>query len=900
MNKNLIVLSGVIGIAILIGSTNAAADDQPVKIPTEKARQFDFWVGDWKVENKHLRTNGQWRPGGIANARIRHALDGRVIVEQWRGTDSLALRGFSFRIYDTEQKRWEIILNWHSGSPSSFSLMAGNFDESKGAFFPPAKSTPRFTFSKAKTESCQWDQATSANGRDYTTNWIMSFSRTGPSQSIDSSSLDIEAPDPSILKQFPANRQLDRLIGIWEGVAKRKLEDGTWQTGKATRRVSAIVDGLGLLQTTDFSWGEKSISAICFDPQQLRWTEVGTSTNEPDFHWLSGMILKNDLEMNELPSSDNGVAHSWWNMTTDSFTWERKIRNPSGHLATIQVAFKRVDETGRIDTIPKVPKNAQAEIAKVQRLLQQRSIASAEKVLLELTEEFPKHDVANFYLGYIFHTQKRYDEALKAYEISKSSQQVGATTEYNIACIYALKNDVDSAFEHLEAARKAGFTSFAQMLKDRDMRNIRNDPRFETYLKATHVDDDDLFTDSAGNTRIIHSLNGEAVGNQFGWTARRVGDWDDDNVTDFVVTAPTFKNAGKIYVYSGKTGKLLLNVEGKPGERFGNSSVGCGDFNGDGDADLLVGAPNGQKPGNAYVYSQTGERLFHFRGIAAGDQFGYEVSELGDIDGDGHADVLIGATGAAGKQPRSGAVYVYAGKTGKKLFEIQGERTGDSFGNAAACRKNEDGTFTLAIGAQNAGDKQRGRVFVYQIKDGKATQKFVVDGDENSANFGQMFISFPGDLDGDGVDDIFASDFSDKTKAKGGGKVTVFSGKNGSDILTIHGQRAGEGLGTSPSDAGDVNGDGIGDLVVGAWQNNEGAPSAGKVYLFDGKTGKPLRTWICNQSGDTFGFDACGIGDVDGDGAIDFLLTSAWSNVKRKGPKTGRVFVIAGEKYRVR
>lgn len=121
----------------------------------------------------------------------------------------------------------------------------------------------------------------------------------------------------------------------------------------------------------------------------------------------------------------------------------------------------------------------------------------------------------------------------------------------------------------------------------------------------------------------------------------------------------------------------------------------------------------------------------------------------------------------------------------------------------------------------------------------------------------------------------------------------VHSGATGKPLLTIRGAVAGNGLGTSPSDAGNVDGDGFGDLVIGAWQNNDGAPLGDKVYLYSGvEKGKPLRSWTSWQSGDTLGFGETGIGDVNGDGKINFLLTSAWSNAKV--PKTGRVFIVSG------
>lgn len=532
-------------------------------------------------------------------------------------------------------------------------------------------------------------------------------------------------------------------------------------------------------------------------------------------------------------------------------------------------------------------------VRQAQALIGQQDFAGAEKLLRPTVKKY-KQRAPWYLLGYSLHAQKKYEEALTAYRKAVTNPTVKTNSLYNIACINSLQGKKDEAFAKINEAIQAGFSNFAGLQADADFNNIKNDPRFQK-LQPKWLGDDKLFVEP---TRIIHKWSGEAAGDQFGWTARRVGDLDNDQVIDFVATAPTHaKGAGKIYVYSSKSGKQLFAITGKPGDRLGNSAVGLGDVNGDDISDLIAGAPNSAGKGAVFVYSgKDGSTLRTIRGTTASGQFGYEVSELGDVDGDSVPDYIVGEMAGNGKAKSSGRVIAYSGKTGDVLFELRGERTGDGFGNAVAAAQTKPGEFLLAVGAQNAGPRKRGRVYVYEIVNSKPKLKFKIEGDKNSVNLGQMFISFPGDLDGDGTPDVYASDFSDNTKANGGGKVVVHSGQSGKELLAIHGTVAGEGLGTSPSDAGDVDGDGIGDLVVGAWQNREGATSGGKVYLYSAAgNGKLLRSWTARQAGDTLGFDACGIGDVDGDGNVDFLLTSAWSN--KLGLKTGRVFIVAGDKF---
>jgi hypothetical protein len=518
-------------------------------------------------------------------------------------------------------------------------------------------------------------------------------------------------------------------------------------------------------------------------------------------------------------------------------------------------------------------------------LLQQADVDGAIAVLRQVTENEPEHGRAWAILGYALHSQGKLDEAIPCHETAAGIAETAALGAYNAGMAWALKGDADKAFGWLTVAKDAGTMDMSVLDNDPDAASLKSDPRWKT-LRPGAPDWDDPFVEPA---RIIHEWDGEAPGGEFGWIARNIGDVDGDGVNDLVTSAQSLAVAGpasgRVYVYSGKGGELLWNATGQPGDNLGSGIEAAGDVDGDGIPDVVGGAPGGDY---VKVWSgDDGRELLHLTGSQRGASFGRKVSDLGDVNGDGHGDVFVGAPRDDEGGNDAGKAYVFSGKDGALLHTWIGQGAGYRLGAAGAGAVFGD-ELLVVIGAPDAGRTQAGRTYVY---DGlTATPFFRIESDTNGGELGGMFVSVVGDVDADGTPDVYASDWSFGTDGRG--RVYIHSGADGTRLMTLMGSHPGEGLGIGPADAGDVDGDGHDDLIVGAWQHATAAPSGGKVTLFSGKDGAELATWTGKIAGETFGFDATGMGDVDGDGGIDFLLTSAWSG--KGGTKTGRMYVVAG------
>ena len=371
-------------------------------------------------------------------------------------------------------------------------------------------------------------------------------------------------------------------------------------------------------------------------------------------------------------------------------------------------------------------------------------------------------------------------------------------------------------------------------------------------------------------------------GTQFGWALAELQDIDADGVTDLIVADDPGGPAGTgaVYVYSGASGALLHQFSEGAGGRFGYAIADAGDVDADGTHDIIVGRPGAS---TAYVYSgAAGTSLLTL--TAPGTELaGVAVASAGDINADGHGDLLVGAQHASLNGANAGRVYIFSGADGSVLRAIDGSVAGDLFGTATDSVPDIDGDGVPehAIGASDAGKWNDGGVWLYS---GSGTLMWRFLAPKPDAEFGTFFVAGIPDVNGDGKADVYVGDFAATTTASASGRVYLLSGIDGSVIRTIDGQSAKDGLGPG-REAGDLNGDGVGDLVVGSYSSRDGVANGGRFDVFSGNDGARLATVVGTVAGAQLGFDAIGLGDVNADGVPDVAVSAAIGNA---------VYVISG------
>jgi hypothetical protein len=363
-----------------------------------------------------------------------------------------------------------------------------------------------------------------------------------------------------------------------------------------------------------------------------------------------------------------------------------------------------------------------------------------------------------------------------------------------------------------------------------------------------------MFYDSLLADRPIHEFSGPKEGEVFGRTLSGGGDWNGDGIPDLAVGAPGDRESvGKVYLYFGGAnigasvaGALSAN---EVGDEFGVALSLRHDLNGDGLADLVVGAPKSKKAGatagRAYVWfgkkggtpSETPD--VEIKLGTTNDLFGTSVA-TGDVTGDGQADLIIGSPHYNVGEKLPGAVFVFAGGPGANLASakkiISGEGTGfqDEFGYSVAVvpDMNGDAASEIAVGAPKV------------TRDGK--------------QFGKAYLYFGG-----------ASIASDPAQTFWG---TDEAGGFGENIFAL----------------GDINKDGKGDWAVMA---GSAAGSRGTVYFYYGGWEKDFYQFSGEMPADQLGNAVVALGDVESNGSYQVLVAARWNDSEAEN--AGRVYILS-------
>ena len=415
---------------------------------------------------------------------------------------------------------------------------------------------------------------------------------------------------------------------------------------------------------------------------------------------------------------------------------------------------------------------------------------------------------------------------------------------------------------------------------------------------------------------------------------------------------------------SALDGSNGFRVDGKvAGDELGWAVAGAGDVNGDGYDDLIVGAPyagfNSNGAGSAYVVfghagafshplavsSLDGSNGFHIPGIAAGDKFGWAVSSAGDVNGDGYADMLIGAPEADLSHANAGSAFVLFGKNGgfhatefllligSNGFAINGAAAYDAVGSsvAAAGDHNGDGFDDLIIGAPYAdstGAKSGKSYVVFGKANGfpsmlelsemlGGTQGYTLLG-EIEGDYSGRSVSGAGDFNGDGYADvIIGADHRNWFTGYHGrsylvlgksGVYTTYMGLqtlNGSNGFRLNSPLEYDESGYSVDSAGDINGDGYADLIIGAPGDGVAGIFSGSSYVVFGRSGAWTHPYSLSglngangfridgdQPGSYFGISVSAAGDINGDGVDDLLVGAMRADAPMS--QSGRTYVVFG------
>jgi hypothetical protein len=337
-----------------------------------------------------------------------------------------------------------------------------------------------------------------------------------------------------------------------------------------------------------------------------------------------------------------------------------------------------------------------------------------------------------------------------------------------------------------------------------------------------------VFVYSGSNGALLWQFHGTVDFQFFGGEVASAGDINQDGFEDILIGSPGanpggLTDAGMIDIFSGADGTNLLHIDGTTTSAFfGSAIANCGDIDGDGTPDFLVGEPGfNNDSGRALLYSGLSNTVIQTINGSLGDFCGLSVSAAGDVDADGTPDFVIGSPFASTATfTNNGQATLYSGATGAMLLQFDGDQDNMEFGASVSggFDVNDDLTADLLIGAPRAtnpnGISDAGVAKVYSGATGLLLHQ--VYGLSFADNFGKS-CALSGDVNGDRYGDfVLGVGLLDVGGMPDAGSALVFSGFDTSLLFRVDGVAAQDNTGRVVAAGRDIDGDGLQEIFYGA------------------------------------------------------------------------------------
>jgi hypothetical protein len=377
--------------------------------------------------------------------------------------------------------------------------------------------------------------------------------------------------------------------------------------------------------------------------------------------------------------------------------------------------------------------------------------------------------------------------------------------------------------------------------------------------------------------QVLYELTPADFSWQFGQAVQTLGDIDGDGSLDFAVGSEVgFTALDRVQVFSGASGARLYGLVGPDVAHYwGSSLAALDDRDGDGVAELVIGAPRSGSVGQSGFVEirsgATGVLLDTWTG-PVDTTFAERMVTVGDLDGDGRRDLLVGAPYNFHNGGGPSAVHVLSGADGAPLYSLfAGESDGMGTSLSPLPDLNHDGVGDFAVGLLQAAQIHSGAT-------GELLRRF--EASEPFGNFGAAIAPWA-DLDGDGEIDLAVSTSFDMNQAGNPvGHVDVYSTTTGILLATLTPPGRFGAFGTTLEPVGDLDRDGQVDLAVGQ-KGFYLSGSASAVHVYSGADASLLFTTAGTSAFEEFGTSIAPLGDVNGDGFLDLVAGAPGARVAR-------------------